>query len=167
MGYQESYFTAIKHVNRDTYTSDNARFDEFVETIRRNGIESYQAMGCVPVEIIVISKNTRDYCGRRWLTGTKFVYFCGERFPQQYGNGYTGNALLVPKCTNCNHFRGKKCADGGEGAPWSCKNPECEHMYNHGQAVIFTEDRPARSIWKDAGGKVTAIHELFWPEENK
>lgn len=163
MGYQESYFTSVKYVRGNTYTSDTTHFNEFVSTIRNNGKEAYYEIGCTPVEIITLTKATEDYLGHKWTAGTKFIYFCGERFPQSCSDGWTANALLHPECIGCEHFRGKKC-EGGECGPWNCKNKECNHIYDHGQVIIFTEEMPAESIWEDAGGRVTAIHESFWKE---
>lgn len=161
MGYQESYFTSMQKTGRNTYTSNNKLFDEFVSTIKSNGRDAYDAIGCYPVEIITLTTTIRDGLGRKWAPGTKFIYFCGERFPQSYANGYNGNVLLHPKCLSCESFGGHKYHNG-ECGPWSCRNNDCEHLYDHGQHVMFTEYMPSDSIWPDAGGKVTAIHEKFW-----
>ena len=164
MGYQECYFTSVKETGRHSYTHDPEIFDEFVCTIRSNGKEAYYEIGCRPVEIITFTDSVTDEWGIKWEPGTKFIYFVGERFPQGYADGYQANALLHPQCVSCEYFRGQPC-EGGECGPWSCKNRGCKYLYDHEQIVIFTECMPPDSIWEDAGGNVTAIHEPFWEND--
>lgn len=159
MGCQESYFTATKKLRDRCYTSDNERLEEMIKIIRSNGKDAYDYIGCMPVEIITLGEDVTTFNGNTWRKGSKFIYFCGKRFPQRYGNGIDGNLLLHPECNNCEHFRGVKF-EGGECGPWSCRNNKCEHYRVNNISVIFTENMPPESIWKD----VTAEHERFWIE---
>ena len=161
MGYQESYFTAVKKLRGNARTSNNERFEQLIQTIRNNGYDAYDNMWCKPVEVITLGEDVMDYRGYIWKKGTKFIYFVGERFPQSYGNGRRGNMLLHPECNGCDHFRGQKVADG-ECGPWSCRNEQCEHHLVEDLDLIFTEEMSPESIWSDSGNNVTAIHEPFW-----